>query len=323
MLDRRIEVNRYAEAASTTPMLSAELSSALPSDTPSPGVLSSVELGVFSALASEPGDLEALRKRAGLHSRPARDFLDALVALKMLECDSGVYRNTAETDMFLDRAKPSYIGGVLEMANARLYRFWGSLTEALLSGEPQNEGKHGEDVFAAIYAEPEVLRGFLTAMSGISAGAAQAIAAKFPWDGHKTFVDIGAAQGMVPVTLVRAHPQLRGIGFDLLKVRPVFEEFVAGLDLSDRVRFQEGDFSEDDLPEADVIIMGHILRDWNLARKKHLLGKAFAALPKGGAVIVYDALIDDRRRDNAFGRERGKRRGHPYQAPRWPTHRVS
>jgi len=264
-------------------------------------LLSAVELGVFSALANGPMDLETLRKKIGLHRRAAHDFLDTLVALKMLDREGGVYRNTPETDMFLDRAKPSYVGGMLEMANSRLYGFWGSLTEALRSGQPQNESKDNEDFFGAMYAKPEVLRGFLTAMSGISAVSAQAIAAKFPWHHQKTFVDIGAAQGMVPVTLARAHPHLRGIGFDLPQVQPVFEEYVAGRGLSDRVRFHAGNFFEENLPEGDVIIMGHILHDWNLAQKKVLLAKAFAALPKGGSVIIYEALIDDDRRDNAFG----------------------
>ena len=267
----------------------------------SKALLSAVELGVFSALASGPSNLEALRKRIGLHPRAARDFLDTLVALKMLEREGGVYRNSTETDTFLDRAKPSYIGGMLEMANTRLYRFWGSLTEALRTGEHQNEGKHGEDFFAAMYAKPEVLHGFLTAMSGISAGPAHAIAAKFRWDDYRSFVDVGAAQGMVPVTLARAYPHLGGIGFDLPQVQPGFEEFVAEQGLSDRVRFQAGNFFEDELPGADVIVMGHVLHDWDLARKKRLLTKAFAALPKGGAVIVYDAIIDDDRRKNAFG----------------------
>jgi hypothetical protein len=219
----------------------------------------------------------------------------------MLEREGGVYRNGVETDTFLDKAKPSYIGGLLEMANTRLYGFWGSLTDALRTGQPRNEGKHGEDFFAAMYAKPEVLHGFLTAMSGISAGAAHAIAERFRWDDHGSFVDIGAAQGMVPVTLARAYPHLRGIGFDLPQVRPVFEEFVAEQGVSDRVRFQAGNFFEDELPRADVIVMGHVLHDWDLAQKKLLLAKAFAALPKGGAVIVYDAIIDDDRRKNAFG----------------------
>ena len=186
-------------------------------------LLSAVELGVFSALAEGPTDLATLTARFGLHQRSARDFLDALVALRILERDGDVYRNTEETDLFLDRAKPSYIGGVLEMANARLYGFWGSLTEALRTGDVQNEAKHGGNLFEAIYAEPQRLRGFLRAMSGVSAGPAQAIAARFPWKDYATFADLGAAQGMVPVTLARAHPHLRGIGFDLPPVQPVFE----------------------------------------------------------------------------------------------------
>ncbi|TWB91165.1 methyltransferase family protein [Bradyrhizobium macuxiense] len=265
-------------------------------------LLSGVELGVFSTLADGPADLPTLQSKLALHPRSARDFLDTLVALKLLERENGIYSNTPDTDLYLDRAKPSYIGGVLEMANARLYGFWGSLTEALRSGELQNEGKGGGDnFFAAMYADPDRLRGFLGAMSAISAGAAQAIAGKFPWSEYKTFADIGSAQGMVPATLAHAHPHLTGIGFDLPVVKPVFEEFIAQRGVADRVRFRSGNFFEDPLPDVDVIVMGHILHDWDLAGKKTLLGKAFDALSKGGAVIVYDAIIDDDRRENAFG----------------------
>jgi hypothetical protein len=265
-------------------------------------LLSAVELGVFSTLADAPADLSTLQGKLGLHPRSARDFLDGLVALNLLERENGIYRNTAETDLFLDRAKPSYIGGILEMANARLYRFWGSLTEALRTGELQNEGKGGgEDIFAALYADPQKLRGFLAAMSGVSAGAAHAIAAGFPWKDYKSFMDLGSAQGMVPATLASAHPHLTGIGFDLPPVKPIFEEFIARRGVADRVRFQGGSFFEDPLPKVDVIVMGHILHDWDLAQKKMLLGKVFDALPKGGAVIVYDAIIDDDRRKNVFG----------------------
>lgn len=267
----------------------------------SKALLSAVELGVFTELAKGPADLAELSRRLGLHDRSARDFLDALVALEMLERDGETYRNTPETDRFLDRAKPSYVGGILEMANARLYGYWGSLTEALRSGKPQNEAKDKEDFFGSIYADPERLKGFLAAMSGISAGAARAIAAKFPWENYKTFLDVGAAQGMVPVTLARAHPHLTGGGFDLVQVKPVFDEFVARQGLSNRLKFHAGDFFKDLLPKAEVVIMGHILHDWDLTQKRILLAKAYEAIPKGGAVVVYDAIIDDERRKNAFG----------------------
>jgi hypothetical protein len=264
-------------------------------------LLSAVELGLFTDLARGPADADALAGRLGLHPRSARDFLDALVSLRMLERENGLYRNTPETDLFLDRAKPSYVGGLLEMANARLYPFWGSLSQALRTGEPQNEIRHGENPFEAIYADPERLRLFLGGMTGISLGTAQAIAAKFPWKDYRTFIDVGAAQGALPVQVALAHDHLTGGGFDLPAVGPIFDEYVASFGLGERLRFYPGSFFTDPLPPADVLVMGHILHDWDLDQKRMLLEKAQAALPVGGALIVYEALIDDERRQNSFG----------------------
>lgn len=264
-------------------------------------LLSAIELGVFKELASGPLKIDELTRRLGLHPRGARDFLDALVALQLLDREDGRYSNTPEGAAFLDPAKPGYVGGMLEMANSRLYPFWGSLTEALRTGEPQNETKGGVDAFAALYADPNRLRLFLCAMTGISMGTARAIAAQFPWSDYKSFVDMGCAQGCLPVEVALAHPHLQGKGFDLEAVRPIFEEYVAKFGLSDRLSFEVGSFFNDPLPRADVIVMGHILHDWDLETKRMLLEKAHAALNPGGALIVYEALIDDDRRRNAFG----------------------
>ena len=265
-------------------------------------LLSAIEMEVFTELAKHPEDLKTLQGRLGLHPRSARDFLDALVALGFLERADGLYRNTPATDLFLDKSKPSYLGGMLEMANHRLYHFWGNLTEALRTGRLQNEAKTGAPgLFEALYADPQRLRGFLEAMSGLSRGANMAIAAKLPWKSYKSVVDVGTAQGDLIVQIAKANPHLTGGGFDLPEVGPIFEDYVRENDLSARIKFLAGSFFTDTLPEADVITMGHILHDWNLDEKKMLIRKAYAALPKGGALVVYEALIDDDRSKNAFG----------------------
>jgi precorrin-6B methylase 2 len=265
-------------------------------------LLSAVELGVFSELAGGGGlDGEALRQRLGLHPRSATDFFDALVALGMLERENGRYANSPATELFLDRAKPSYLGGMFEMANARLYGFWGSLTEGLRTGAPQNEAKGGESFFEALYADPERLAQFARAMSAVSGGAAQAIASKFPWREYGSVIDIGCAEGALPVQIALAHEHITGGGFDLPALAPIFEARVAEFGLGERLTFTAGDFFADPLPKADVLVMGHILHDWDLDQKRQLLTKAYDALPDGGALIVYDAIIDDERRSNAFG----------------------
>ena len=265
-------------------------------------LLSAVEMELFTELAKHPEDSEAVRDRLGLHPRSSRDFLDALVALGFLERRDGIYSNTPSTDLFLDKRKPSYLGGLLEMANQRLYGFWGHLTEALRTGQPQNEAKSGEaPFFEALYADPARLKGFLAAMTGLSHGANMAIAQQFPWHEHKTFVDIGTAQGDLAAQIALANPHITGIGFDLPKAAPVFEEFVEHNGLQGRLHFVGGNFFSDDLPQADVLVMGHVLHDWSLDEKRMLIGKAHAALPDSGALIVYEAIIDDERSQNVFG----------------------
>ena len=269
---------------------------------PSKTLLSAIEMGVFTELARGGESFEALSGRLGLHPRSARDFLDTLVALGFLARDGERYANTPETDLFLDRHKPSYVGGILEMANHRLYPFWGHLTEALRTGLPQNELKSGgPGIFETLYADPARLREFLAAMTGISHGANIAIAHRFPWKKYRSYVDVGTAQGDLAAQIALANVHLTGTGFDLPEVAPIFEDYVNRVGVADRVRFRPGSFFDDPLPKADVVLMGHILHDWDLPTKQMLVGKAYEALPDGGAFIVYESIIDDDRTQNAFG----------------------
>ena len=230
-----------------------------------------------------------------------RDFLDALVGLGMLQREQGKYANTPATDLYLDRTKPTYMGGMLEMMSARLFRFWADLTEGLKTGKPQNEAKQGGDLFETLYSDPMRLEQFLSAMTGLSLGIAHAMARKFPWAQYHSFVDVGVAQGGLAVVLAQAHKHLTGVGADLPVVGPIFEKYVASHGLEERLKFKKLDFFREPLPKADVVIMGHILHDWDLPTKKMLMAKAFDALPAGGAFIVFEAIIDDERRSNAFG----------------------
>jgi hypothetical protein len=265
-------------------------------------LLSAIEMQVFTELAKHPESLDELSARLGLHPRSARDFLDTLVALKFLNRRDGVYYNTPETDLFLDKHKPSYLGGMLEMANQRLYRFWGELTTALRTGEPQNEVSRGDtSLFTALYADPARLRNFLKAMTGLSHPANLGIAKHFPWKDYKTVVDVGTAQGDLIAQVTLANPHLAGIGFDLPEVGPIFEDYIAENRLTGRVRFAPGSFFDAPIPNADVVMMGHILHDWDLKDKKMLIRKAYEALPSGGAFIVYESIIDDDRCENVFG----------------------
>jgi ubiquinone/menaquinone biosynthesis C-methylase UbiE len=265
----------------------------------SKALLSAVELGVFTSLGDGPLDGETLGARVGLNQRSGRDFLDALVALELLDRDAqGRYANRSDSARYLDARKPTYVGGPLEQLNARLYRSWGELTQALRSGLSPT-GPLAQGGYATLYADKAAGQTFLRAMTGGSLVPAKKLAVTFPWHDYRTVVDVGTAQGCVPVEIARTHGHLSGGGFDLADVEPAFAGYVREHGLSDRLRFYPGDFLSDDLPTADVLIMGRILHNWELATKKRLLEKAYRALSSGGALILYDTLIDDARRARA------------------------
>jgi hypothetical protein len=271
---------------------------------PAKTLLSAVELDLFSHLggASMPG--EEVGARLGLHPRAIDDFLDALVALGFLERDGqgtdGRYRNSAEAAAFLDTQSPTYVGGFLEMCNARSYGFWGDLTEALKTGQPQTEVKlTGKPIFEELYSDPARLEQFMQAL-GISVGDFHALTERFDFARYHTICDVGGATGQLSKTLAGRYPHLRCTSYDLPAVAPIAQRSIAAAGLSDRITVASGDFFADALPRADVITMGHILHDWNLDRKKQLISAAYHALPEGGAFIVIEHLIDDARRDNLF-----------------------
>lgn len=273
---------------------------------PAKVLLSAVELELFTKLGYGAMTGAELQTALNLHSRANPDFFDTLVALKFLDRDGdgpdSRYRNTVETALFLDKKSPAFMGGFLEMANARLYPFWGDLTEALQTGKPQNETKHGgEGVFEELYSKPERLEQFMDAMAGISAGNFMALAEKFDFSKYHTLCDVGGAAATLSMIVAGKHPHLKVTSADLPPATAIAAKKIAAAVLSDRVSATNVDFFKDDLPKADVITMGMILHDWNLENKKMLIKKAYDALPEGGAFIVIEALIDDARRENAFG----------------------
>ncbi|MER5770962.1 methyltransferase [Streptomyces sp. NPDC001985] len=262
-------------------------------------LLSAIELGVFPALTHHPLPAAELRERLRIHPRPATDFFDALVALGLLERHDGHYRNTPETAEYLDPARPhSYLGAALAAQGAGLAD---ELTAVLRTGRALRGARDGRDYYGGICATTPTLRAFQRDMTALSIGSARAIAEKFPWPDRRTLADIGCAEGALAGQVLSHHPHLRAIGFDLAPARTGFEEYAARLGLTDRMTFHAGDFFRDELPTADVLVLGHVLHNWNPDERLLLLTKAHRALPPGGAVLVYETLIDDDRRRNTTG----------------------
>ena len=269
-------------------------------------LLTAVEFGLFTKLGRRRLTGTELGGELGLHPRGIADFFDALVAMKFLDRDGvgleAKYFNIPAGNLYLNQDSPRYVGGILVMLNARLFKFWNDLPEALRTGRPQNEIKHGtKTIFEELYAELPKLEQFLGAMTGLSRINFEAFAEKFDFSRFKTLCDVGGATGLLTIEAAKRHPHLKCVSFDLPAVEPVAKKSIAAAGLSERISTASGDFFKDPLPRADLITMGMILHDWNLEKKRHLIRAAYDALPPGGALVAIEALIDDERRENVFG----------------------
>ena len=269
-------------------------------------LLTAVEFGVFTQLADRRVTGKVLGAELGLHPRGISDFFDSLVAMNILEREGdgegALYVNSPLSSLYLRKESPRYIGGALEMFNARLFKFWHDLPEALRTGQPQNESKHGQKgVFETLYEEPARLEQFMGAMTGLSRMNFEAFAEKFDFSPFQTMCDIGGATGLLSVEVAKRHPHIRCASYDLPAVEPIAQAAIARAGLSDRITTGQVDFFNQPLPKADLITMSMILYDWDLEKKMHLIRAAYDALPPGGAFVVIEALIDDARRTNLGG----------------------
>ena len=269
-------------------------------------LLAAVKLGLFTFLDGGARSADDVRVALGLHGRTVVDFLDALLSLGFLERDgagtTARYRNTADTGAFLVKGNPQYVGGFLEMANDREYRFWADLEEGLRTGQPQNEIRTtGKESFDAIYGDPARLKQFTEAMSSIQIGAFAAFAEHFDFSKHRLMLDVGGSGATLSSLVARRHPQMRCISYDMPLLEPLAKEACARSGVADRVEILSGNFFADPLPTADLVTMGNILHSFDLSKKELLLRKAYDALPDGGELAVIELILDDERRSNTLG----------------------
>lgn len=269
-------------------------------------LLTAVEVGLFTKLGDHRLSGTELCQTLQFHPRANPDFFDALVAMKFLDRagdgPQAKYFNTPEGRTFLDAASPRYIGGILVMLNARLFKFWDDLPETLRTGRPQNEVKHGQKgMFEELYSDVSRLEQFMGAMTGISRMNFEAFAEQFEFSKFSTLCDVGGATGLLSIEVAKRHSHLCCVSFDLPVVEPIAKKQITAAGLEGRIRTVSGDFFKDQLPKADIITMGMILHDWNLENKMHLIRSAYEALPPGGALVAIEALIDDARRENVQG----------------------
>jgi SAM-dependent methyltransferase len=251
-------------------------------------LMTAVELDLFSALHHSPATEEEIRRRLRLHGRGLSDFLRLLVAFGLLEKDGDHYRNAANADLYLVREQQTCIGGFLMRSRRNRYPVWGKLGEALRTGQKQSGGE-----FTALTENPMLLGQFIGMMDALTQQLGPELVEAFDFSDYASVLDVGGCRGNMAGHIVKAHPHLEGHVLDLPPMEPFFNEHMENMGLTGKVRFHAGSFFERELPRSDLVILGHVLHDWDAEQRDYLVRKAFDALLPGGALLVYDRMLDD------------------------------
>lgn len=253
-------------------------------------LLAAVEHDVFTSLAGRSATSAELAGDLGLVPHGTHDLVVGLSHMGLLEVDDGKFTNAPIADHFLVGDRPGYIGGYLRFCQNELNPAWDNLATALRTGQPQNQAAVAGNPYDTLYQDGEATDGFLDSMDLLSTPIALALS-RYDWSPYSSFVDVGGARGTFAHQVVVQNPHLTGAVFDLPPLEGTFTRQMARLGgPATEIAFHGGDFFQDALPKADVIVLGHVLHNWGVEDRVRLLQKVYDALDPGGAVFVYDPM---------------------------------
>jgi acetylserotonin N-methyltransferase len=268
----------------------------------SKAMFAAVSLGVFERLAEERSDAVTLAAQIRANPDAVERLLDACAGLGFLEKKNTTYSCTPVALTYLCRSSPRTMTGYILYSNRLLYPLWGNLEDAVREGTPrwmqtfQMEGP----IFAHFFKTEESKQEFLAGMHGFGLISSPQVVAAFDLSGFRRLVDLGGATGHLVIAACERYPTMRAAVFDLAPVIEVARPYVSGSQVGERVELLAGDFFCDPLPEADLFSLGRILHDWSEAKIRGLLGRIYDRLPRGGALLIAERLLEEEKTGPTF-----------------------
>lgn len=260
-------------------------------------MFTAVSMGVFDLLETGALPADQIAARTNSSSEGMERLLEACVSLGLLAAANGMFRNTELAGTYLRRSSPHSLAGYIVYSDLALYPMWAHLEDAVREASPRWEQTFGGSatIFEHFFSTPEKMRAFLMGMHGFGVTTSPRVVRAFDLSRFHTLADLGGATGHLAIAAVEAWPKLRAVVFDLPKVIPFSQEQIAASHATGRIQTAAGDFFSDELPAADLFALGRILHDWPEEKIRLLLARIYRSLPRGGALLIAEKLLDEDR----------------------------
>lgn len=262
-------------------------------------VLTAHAVGLFDLLDESPKNSDSISKKTGMPEESVSRLLTALCGLNLIaKTPEGSFENNPKAANQLVRGRPGYIGSLFTYIQKHLYPAWSRFGDTLQNGGPIWEAfEDGQIPHDRLLRNPEALGCFLEGMHTITQEAALEFIEEAPELGEiRTLADLGGASGALVLALAKAHVNLRAVVYDLPQLEPAANSLFEKNGLTERLRFQSGDFWKDDLPaDMDAYSLGFILHDWGTEKGSLLLQKISNISHPGTWLIIGEYLFNDDR----------------------------
>jgi len=208
-------------------------------------LLTGIELKVFNQL-SEPKSADAVAKAIGTHPKNTRVFLDGLASIDLLEKKNGLYRNSPLAQVFLVEDSPTFLGRLLSFMKPDV-QMLENLPKLVKDGPlpPPEKPPFSEEALAkGVVLMADIER------AGYAQEAANVVLELPEFSSFQKMLDLGGGPGLLGMAIVDAHPNMKGVIFDLPPVVTETTNFIKQYGMEDRMTVLGGDFNRDPIGEG-------------------------------------------------------------------------
>ena len=256
-------------------------------------MVAACRLKIPDLLASGPKTADEVAASTQTHAPSIQRLLRGLFVWGVLaEMPDGRFASTPISDDF--RSDRPGLRNLTIMLSEEGYQAWGELMYTLQTGKPAYEHVYRKSHFERLAEEPEMSAHFNAAMVEISARVAQAFITSFDFQGVSTVVDVGGGNGGMLLAVLQAHPEMRGILFDLAQGLAGAHETLAAASVADRVTLHEGSFFEAVSSGADLYLLKSIIHDWDDERALAILRTCRRAMSDRSRLVLLERRFPER-----------------------------
>jgi SAM-dependent methyltransferase len=252
-----------------------------------------IELDIFTAIAEGDDEPASIAARCGCAERGARILCDYLTVANFLTKQDGRYKLVPESQTFLVRTSPAYVGGVAGfLARGPLVEAYQTFTDSVRKG-----GTTMPDD-GSVTPEHPMWEEFARSMVAMMIPQAETIArvVNAPAMGACKVLDIAAGHGIFGITIAKHNPQAEVFALDWQNVLPFAAENAKKAGVAERHHLIPGSAFDVDFGGGyDLVLLTNFFHHFDRQTCESLMRKVHAALKDGGRAVTLEFVPDESR----------------------------